>query len=180
GLRHPNVVQIYDVGEHDGRPYLALEYVEGGSLAAKVGDTPLPPEEAAALVRTLAGAVQAAHDARVVHRDLKPANVLLAADGTPKVTDFGMAKKLDDDGRTAPGGWRGRPPYMPPERAGGKGRAAGPAADVWALGAVLYKLLTGRPPFQAATMMETVKQVLEAEPVPVRRLNPAVPRDLET
>jgi WD40 repeat protein/tRNA A-37 threonylcarbamoyl transferase component Bud32 len=179
-LRHPNVVHIYDVGEHDGRPYLALEYVEGGSLAARVGDAPLPPAEAAALVRTLASAMQAAHDARVVHRDLKPANVLLAVDGTPKVTDFGMAKKLDDDGRTATGAVLGTPSYMAPEQASGKGKAAGPAADLWSLGAVLYKLLTGRPPFQAATVMETVKQVLEDEPVPVRRLNPAVPRDLET
>ncbi len=179
-LRHPNVVAIYDVGEYDGRPYLALEYVAGGSLAARVGDTPLPPAEAAALVRTLAGAVQAAHDAKVVHRDLKPANVLLAEDGAPKITDFGLAKKLDDAGQTATGAVVGTPSYMAPEQAGGKAKEAGPAADVWALGAVLYKLLTGRPPFQAATTMDTLVQVLADEPVPPRRLNPAVPRDLET
>jgi serine/threonine-protein kinase len=179
-LQHPNVVQVFDVGEHQGLPYLAMELVEGGSLAARVGDAPIPAAEAAALVRALASAVQAAHDARVVHRDLKPANVLLASDGTPKVTDFGLAKKLDDAGQTTTGVIMGTPSYMAPEQAAGKAKDVGPAADIWALGAVLYKLLTGRPPFQAATTMDTLVQVLSNEPVPPRRANPAVPRDLET
>jgi serine/threonine-protein kinase len=120
-LQHPNVVQVFDVGEHEGLPYLAMELVEGGSLAARAGDAPLRPAEAAALVRALAGAVQAAHDARVVHRDLKPANVLLTDDGTPKVSDFGLAKKLDDVGQTVTGAVMGTPSYMSPEQAAGSG-----------------------------------------------------------
>jgi Protein kinase domain len=179
-LQHPNVVQVFDVGEQEGLPFLAMELVEGGSLAERVVDTPLPSAEAAALVRTLAGALQAAHEAKVVHRDLKPANVLLTSDGMPKVSDFGLAKKLDDAGETATGAVLGTPSYMAPEQASGNAKEVGPAADVWALGAILYKLLTRRPPFQAATTMDTILQVLEDEPVSLRRLNSRVPRDLET
>jgi hypothetical protein len=178
-LRHPNVVQVYDVGDHEGRPYLAMEFVEGGSLATRLNNKPMPTAEACALVKKLAIAMQAAHDAKVIHRDLKPANVLLAADGTPKVTDFGLAKKLDDADQTASGALLGTPSYMAPEQARGFGKAVGPTADVWSLGAILYKLLTGRPPFSAATTLDTLILVQEKDPAPPRELNRAVPRDLE-
>jgi hypothetical protein len=178
-LSHPHVVQIHEVGEHQGLPYFSLEFCPGGSLADKLGGTPWEAAPAAALVQTLARAVQAAHRAGVVHRDLKPANVLLTEDGEPKVTDFGLAKRLGDAGRTRTGAVMGTPSYMAPEQAGGN-RDVGPAADVYALGAILYELLTGRPPFRGATSLDTVLQVLSDEPVPVRRLQPKVPRDLET
>ncbi len=179
-LQHPHIVQIFDVGEYGGLPYFSLEYCPGGSLDEELRGTPQPPREAAKLVRTLATAVQAAHEAGVVHRDLKPANVLLDAAGTPKVTDFGLAKKLDEAGRTVSGAVVGTPSYMAPEQAEGKGREVGPLADVYALGAILYECLTGRPPFKAATVLETLTQVLADDPVPPQRLNPQVPRDLNT
>jgi hypothetical protein len=180
-LRHPNIVQVYALGEHEGRPYLELEYVEGGSLAQRLDGTPWPPARAAGLVATLAGAVAAMHSRGVVHRDLKPANVLLEADGTPKVADFGLAKALGvDSGLTGTEEVLGTPSYMAPEQAGGGAKQVGPAADVYALGAILYELLTGRPPFRAATVLETLEQVRTAEPVPPRRLVPRLPRDLET
>jgi WD40 repeat protein/tRNA A-37 threonylcarbamoyl transferase component Bud32 len=179
-LAHPNVVSLYEVGEHGGLPYFSLEYCPGGSLDRKLAGTPLPPRQAAELVEVLARAVHAAHEAGVVHRDLKPANVLLAADGTPKVTDFGLAKRLDGVGQTATGAVMGTPSYMAPEQAAGKGKEVGPAADVYALGAILYDCLTGRPPFKAATVLETLHQVLAEDPVPPRRLQPKTPRDLET
>jgi WD40 repeat protein len=180
-LQHPSIVQIYEVGEHDGLPFFSLELVEGGSLRERLDEGPLPVCEAAALVQTLAGAMAAAHQRGVLHRDLKPGNVLLAADGTPKVTDFGLAKKLDDpSGQTQSGAVVGTPSYMAPEQAAGKSKDIGPAADVYALGAVLYECLTGRPPFRGPTTWETLAQVLSEEPVPVRQLQPTVPRDLET
>jgi serine/threonine-protein kinase len=179
-LQHPNVVQIHEVGEHDGRPYLVLEYVAGGSLADRLGGKPQPADEAARLVRTLALAVHAAHQHGVVHRDLKPANVLLAEDGTPKVTDFGLAKRLDEAGQTQTGAVLGTPSYMAPEQALGDSRGIGPHTDVHALGAVLYELLTGRPPFEGATLLETLDQVRTLEPRPPARLRPDVPRDLDT
>src|SRR5213078_2203309 len=157
--------QVYEVGEHEGLPFFSLEFCPGGSLENKQAGTHLPPCEAAALVEVLARAVDAAHQKGIVHRDLKPANVLLAEDGTPKVTDFGLAKKLDEAGQTATGAVMGTPSYMAPEQAGGKGKAAGPAADVYALGAILYELLTGRPPFKAATALDTLLQVRGSEPV---------------
>jgi serine/threonine-protein kinase len=180
-LQHSHIVQIYEVGEAAGRPYFALEYVAGGSLDQKLHGTPLPGREAAQLLEVLARAVDAAHRQGIVHRDLKPANVLLAEDGTPKVTDFGLAKRLDvETGLSQSGAILGTPSYMAPEQALGHGKAVGPAADVYALGAILYETLTGRPPFKAATPLDTVLQVIRDEPVPPGRLNRQVPRDLET
>jgi WD40 repeat protein/tRNA A-37 threonylcarbamoyl transferase component Bud32 len=186
-LQHPNIVQIFEVGEHDGLPFFSLEFCPSGNLRTKLAGTPLPPAEAARLVATLARGVQAAHEQRVIHRDLNPANVLLAADGTPKITDFGLAKKLEGEpgasatgGLTVTGAVMGTPSYMAPEQARGQTKAIGPAADVYALGAILYECLTGHPPFRAATVAETLLQVLADDPVPPRQLQPKTPRDLET
>jgi serine/threonine-protein kinase len=163
-LLHPNIVQVYETGTHAGLPYFSLEYCPGGSLDRKLDGTPWEPMPAAALVETLARAVEHAHGHRIVHRDLKPGNVLFAADGTPKVTDFGLAKRLDStQARTQAGAILGTPSYMAPEQAG-TGAAAGPPADVYALGAILYELLTGRPPFKAASDFDTIMQVVEREP----------------
>jgi WD40 repeat protein/tRNA A-37 threonylcarbamoyl transferase component Bud32 len=179
-LQHPNIVQIYEVGEHEGLPFFSMEFCTGGSLEKKLNGTPLPAEEAARLLETLARAMQTAHQKEVIHRDLKPANVLLADDGTPKITDFGLARKLDEVGQTQTGAIMGTPSYMAPEQARGQTEQIGPAADVYALGAILYECLTGRPPFKAATTVDTLLQVLHDEPVPPSRLQPKVPRDLET
>jgi WD40 repeat protein/serine/threonine protein kinase len=179
-LQHPNIVAVFEVGEHQGVPFFSLEFCPGGGLDGKLAGTPLPPREAATLVECLALAVQAAHDKKIVHRDLKPANVLLSEDGTPRISDFGLARKLDEVGQTQTGSVMGTPSYMAPEQAQGRTHEVGPLADVYALGAILYQCLTGRPPFQAASYTDTVRQVLEQEPVPPRRLNDATPRDLET
>jgi WD40 repeat protein len=179
-LQHPHIVQVFEVGEHNGLPYFSLEYCPGGSLADRLDGTPWEAKTAARLVETLAHAMQAAHQAKVVHRDLKPANVLLAADGQAKITDFGLAKKLDEQGQTQSGSVLGTPSYMAPEQAGGKVHEIGPATDVYALGAILYELLTGRPPFRGATLLDTLRQVQDIEPVPPRRMQPRTPRDLET
>src|SRR5262245_50438100 len=179
-LQHPHIVQVHEVGEQDGLPFFSLELCPGGSLEKKLSGTPLPTQEAAALVEVLARAMQGAHQKGIIHRDLKTANVLLAEDGTPKITDFGLAKKLDTPGATSTGVIMGTPSYMAPEQAAGKSKAVGPSADIYALGAMLYELLTGRPPFKAATDLDTLVQVVSDEPVPVRRLQPQVPRDLET
>jgi WD40 repeat protein len=178
-LSHANVVQIFEVGEHDGRPFFSMEFCGGGSLADRLDGTPWPPLRGAELVATLARAVHSAHQAGVVHRDLKPANVLLTEDGALKVGDFRLAKRLGAAGQTQSGAVVGTPSYMAPEQAQGQ-KEVGPAADVYALGAILYELLTGRPPFRAATPLETVLQVVSEEPVPPRRLQPGVPRDLDT
>jgi serine/threonine protein kinase len=179
-LQHPNIVQIHEVGEADGHPYCALEFVEGGSLAGKL-DRPLPPREAARVVEALARGMHAAHSHHVVHRDLKPANVLLAADGTPKITDFGLARQMDaDSAQTQSGAVLGTPSYMAPEQASGHARDAGPAMDIYALGAILYACLTARPPFQGRTPLDTLDQVRTQDPLPPSRIEAMVPFDLET
>jgi serine/threonine protein kinase len=203
-LQHPNIVQIHEIGEHEGRPFLALELVEGGSLAEKVDGKPLPTRQAALLIETLARAVHYAHQRGIVHRDLKPANILLqnadcrlqiekldgapperSASGNlqsaiPKITDFGLAKRLDEAGQTQTGAVLGTPSYMAPEQASGRTHDIGPATDVYALGAILYELLTGRPPFQGATPLETVLQISSHDPPSPRTLAPRLDRDLET
>jgi eukaryotic-like serine/threonine-protein kinase len=219
-LQHPGIVQVYEIGEHDGLPFFSLEYCPGGSLASRLDGRPLAPVEAARTVHALALAVQAAHHANVIHRDLKPANVLLqeefraetqraqrkkegrenpdvsgpatldspaslrsprlCAKPLPKITDFGLAKRLDGDaGRTRTGAVMGTPAYMAPEQAAGR-KDVGPSADIYSLGAILYECLTGRPPFVAATPMDTLLQVMERAPSPPQLLNPEVPRDLQT
>jgi serine/threonine-protein kinase len=179
-LQHPNIVQIHEIGAHGDLPYFSLEFVDGGSLASRLDGTPWPDAPAATIVETLARAMHVAHTRHIVHRDLKPANVLLTSDGVPKITDFGLAKQLDSDaGQTRSGAIMGTPSYMAPEQAEGA-KEIGPAADVYALGAILYELLTGRPPFRADTPMNTVLLVMLHEPVPPCRLQPRVARDLET
>jgi hypothetical protein len=180
-LQHPNIVQVYAVGDHDGLPFFALELCSGGSLAQHFASQgPMPAATAAALLGALARAVQAAHQAGIVHRDLKPANILLTLEGTPKVTDFGLSKQLDSaDGPTQSGAVMGTPSYMAPEQAAGQTHVVGPATDIYALGAILYEALSGRPPFKAATVMETIGAVLGQEPPLLRSLCPHVPRDLE-
>jgi tetratricopeptide (TPR) repeat protein len=180
-LQHPNIVQVYEVGEAGGLPYISLEFVPGGTLAKKSGHEPQPPAAAARTVEALARAVQYAHERGIVHRDLKPANVMLADDGTPKVTDFGLAKRLEaDSGQTQTGQILGTPSYMAPEQAGGDTAKVGPAADVYALGAILYDLLTGRPPFTGSSVLDTLEMVRTREPVPPGQLAGKLPRDLET
>ncbi len=178
-LQHPNIVQVFEIGEHRGLPFFSLEYCAGGPLDKKLNGTPLASNEAAKLVQTLARAMHAAHERGVIHRDLKPANVLLLEDGTPKITDFGLAKKIGEAGRTQEGAVMGTPSYMAPEQAGSNG-VIGPPADVYALGAILYECLTGRPPFKGPTAVDTILQVLGDDPVRPTYLQSKTPRDLET
>ncbi len=180
-LKHANIVQVYDVGECEGRPFFSLEFVEGGSLDSKLNRKAQKARDAAGLVETLARAMHSAHEKGIVHRDLKPANILLTPDGMPKITDFGLAKNLaDDSGKTHSGSVMGTPSYMAPEQAAGRVEDICPATDVYALGAILYDALTGRPPFKGATVVDTLNQVRNDEPIPPSRLQPRVPRDLET
>jgi eukaryotic-like serine/threonine-protein kinase len=180
-LQHPNVVRIHHIGEADGLPFFELEYVDGGSLDQRLDGGPWPAKRAATLIEALARGVAEAHRLGIVHRDLKPGNVLLAADDTPKVTDFGLAKSLAaDSGLTRTDSIMGSPSYMAPEQAEGKAKEVGLLADVYALGAILYELLTGRPPFRGSTILATLEQVKTAEPVAPSRLVPGVPADIET
>jgi serine/threonine-protein kinase len=180
-LQHPHIVQIHHIGRAGGLPFFELEYVEGGSLDRRLNGTPWPARRAADLVEALARGVAEAHRRRIIHRDLKPANILLEPDGTPKITDFGLAKSLNaDSGLTRSDSILGTPGYMAPEQAAGTVRLVGPLADIYALGAILYELLTGRPPFRGATALETLAQVKTAEPVPPSRLVPGLSRDVET
>ncbi len=180
-LQHPNIVPIYEVGEHDGQPYFAMEYVAGETLAQKVQDHPLPADEAASYVRAVAEAVHYAHGQGVLHRDLKPSNILVGVDDRPRVTDFGLARQEESaSDLTMSGQALGTPGYLPPEQASGRRGDVGPASDVYGLGAVLYHLLTGRPPFVTNSVAETLEQVRHAEPASPRQLNPAVPKDLQT
>jgi serine/threonine-protein kinase len=181
-LQHPTIIQIYEVGEQEGLPYFSLEFVDGGSLAQKCAGKPQPDKEAAQMVETLARGMHHAHTHGVVHRDLKPANILLTSVGSPKITDFGLAKRLEGESssQTRSGAILGTPSYMAPEQALGEVHQVGPLTDVYSLGAILYELITGRPPFLAANPMDTVMQVVREEPVPPKQLQPAVARDLET
>ena len=174
-LDHPGIVPIFEVGEHEGQHYFSMGFIEGQSLSQRLSEGPLPAREAAELIRRVSEAIDYAHQRGVIHRDLKPANILLDKNGNPRVTDFGLAKKLkEDSGLTGSGQIMGTPSYMPPEQAGAERGTVGPAVDVYALGATLYALITGRPPFQAASVMDTVIQVLSEDPVPPRRLDPSV------
>lgn len=178
-VQHPNIVQIYEVGEQNGLPFFSLEYCSGGGLDQKLHD-PLSPQQAVALVKTLAQAVHAAHTMGVIHRDLKPANVLLAGDGTPKISDFGLAKKLQgSDALTESGAVMGTPAYMAPEQASGQSSRVTTLADVYSLGAILYECLAGRPPFRGDSALDTMLQVLEKEPEPPSAIRSDIDRDLD-
>jgi eukaryotic-like serine/threonine-protein kinase len=205
-LPHANIVQIYETGEHEGRPFFSLEFVDGGSLDQRLDSNPVNPRAAAQLMETLARTMDVAHQRGIVHRDLKPANILLAKVGNessivrqkdadssslpndhwfrntvPKIADFGLAKHVNEDsGQTGSGTILGTPSYMAPEQAGGKNREVGPLSDIYSLGAILYELLVGRPPFKAGNPIDTIRLVIEQEPVPPRQLEPRVPHDLET
>jgi serine/threonine protein kinase len=179
-LQHPNIVQIYEVGEHQGQPFFAMELAGGGSLDRKLAAKPLPPTQGAELVQTLARAVEHAHQRGIVHRDLKPANVLLTGDGRPLITDFGLAKCLDrDTAWTQSGAVLGTASYMPPEQAEGKTQDINHLADVYSLGAILYEVLTGQPPFRGATVRATLEQVIHDMPTPPTSVQPQVPAELE-
>ena len=179
-LEHPHIIRIHAIGDHDGLPFLSLEFLSGGSLADKLANQPQPLRPSAQLLETLAAAVAFAHQRGIVHRDLKPGNILIAEDGTAKISDFGLAKRLDD-GRTgvSASGVVGTPNYMAPEQVSGKG-TLGPAVDIYALGAILYEMLCGHPPFRGETPFDTLLQVSHQEPVAPRQLRPNVDRDLET
>lgn len=182
-LQHPNIIQIHEIGESNGCPYLVLEYAGGGSLAERLRSGPLPYRQAAELVHTLARAIHFAHQQHIIHRDLKPSNILLTGDGTPKVADFGLAKLLSVDGGpalTLSGSVLGTPSYMAPEQADGRAHQVSPATDVYALGAILYECLTGKPPFPGAPLLETLERVRSQAPVPPHIAHPEVPIDLET
>ncbi|MBS0266512.1 MAG: serine/threonine protein kinase, partial [Planctomycetes bacterium] len=179
-LHHPNIVQIYDIGKHDGLPYFSLEFVDGKSLDKQLAGQPQPEAQAAALTETLARAMHYAHENNVIHRDLKPANILLTKAGIPKISDFGLAKQMENDSsQTKTGTIMGTPSYMAPEQGRGE-RNIGHPADVYALGSMLYEMLTGRPPFIAATALKTLMRLLNEEPVPPSRIQPGLSRDLET
>jgi serine/threonine-protein kinase len=184
-LQHPNIVQVYDLGEWKGQPYFAMEFVDGGHLARRAARKPFSFREAAEMIETLARAVHYAHQSGVVHRDLKPGNVLLTRDGVPKIADFGLAKRLNtEDGPThavtATGAVLGTPGYLSPEQAAGKTKEVGPPADVYALGVMLYELITGRRPFDDESELSILQRVINEDPAAPSRLKSSVPRDVET
>jgi len=180
-LQHANIVAIHEVGEHEGQQYFSMDYVEGKNLSEMVQGKPLPAARAARYVKTMAAAIQYAHQRGILHRDLKPQNVLIDANDQPRITDFGLAKQMArDTGMTVTGAVMGTPAYMAPEQAAGQSRDVSPASDVYSLGAILYELLTGRPPFRGETTFATLVKVIEEEPVSPKKLNPLVPPDLET
>jgi eukaryotic-like serine/threonine-protein kinase len=180
-LQHPNIVQIFDIGNSDGQPFLALEFVEGGSLDQRIAGHPQPPKFAAEMVRTLARAADYAHRQGIVHCDLKPSNILVTPDGIPKIADFGVARWLESENQWGhDGDIVGTPCYMAPEQASGQVKSVGPATDVYSLGVILYEMLTGRPPHHASTSLEILTLVCEQEPVSPRQIQPRLPRDLET
>ena len=179
-LDHPHIVPVYEVGDWRGQPYFAMKYVEGTTLARRLADGPIPPREAATLLAPICEAIHFAHQRGILHRDLKPSNILIDPDGRPHVTDFGLAKRVSGDTQlTRSGAILGTPCHMAPEQAAGNRGQLGPASDVYSLGTILYQMLTGRPPFQAATPVDTVLLVLEQDPLPPRLLNPRADRDLE-
>ena len=180
-LEHPNIVSVYEVGNDNGRLFFSMALVKGGSLSALAAEGPVPARDAAHYIREIAGAIAYAHSKRVIHRDLKPSNILLDKDGRPKVTDFGLAKRMGDDSDlTVTGQVLGTPSYMPAEQARGDVAAISPLSDIYSLGAILYRLLAGRPPFQSASSVETLYEVIHHEPVALSQLIPNLPRDLET
>jgi serine/threonine protein kinase len=180
-LQHPNIVAIHDVGIHEDQHYFSMDYVEGQNLSQLVGNRPLPPAKAARYVKLIAEAIHFAHEQGILHRDLKPSNVLVDASDQPRITDFGLAKRLDGDSSlTATGQMLGSPNFMPPEQASSQRGKVGRHSDVYGLGAILYHLLTARPPFQAESFESVIHQLLNAEPVSPRLLNSSVPPDLET
>lgn len=180
-LKHPNILAIHEVGEHEGRHYFSMDYIEGKNLAAFIKDNPLPPGRGTQLVKTLAEAVHYAHQRGTLHRDLKPQNVLIDGEGQPHITDFGLAKQMErDSGLTQTGAVMGSPAYMPPEQAAGQNDLVGPPSDVYSLGAVLYHLLTGKAPFAGETAVATMRKVMEEEPTAPSKLNSQTPPDLET
>ncbi len=179
-LRHSHIVQLYSIGEHHGRPYLLMEFCAGGSLAKKMAGTPMAPASAALLTEKLARAIAVAHDQQIIHRDLKPGNILLTNEGEPKISDFGLAKKLDEQsGQSQVGVVMGTPSYIAPEQAEGHLRQVGPATDIYALGAILYEALTGRPPFKGASDFDTLRQIRTQEIIAPRSFDRQIPRDLE-
>jgi len=180
-LQHPNIIQIFEVGDCNGLPYCAIELCTGGTLAEAIAGVVQEPRSAARQIECLAAAMQTVHSAGIVHRDLKPGNVLLRHDGKLRITDFGLAKWMDATSSDSIGGQiLGSPNYMAPEQASGDSASVGPAADIWALGAILYELLVGHPPFKGENVRDTLEKVIERQPIPVRRLRSGCPRDLET